>query len=177
MLIQLPLIASDCSLIDCSSIMAFSGADYSDPNRYLAFRDVIWRHIKGMVVSDRLKTVRQVWKELEFLDQDSCAQLRDCRDKFILATDQDTDFRVLNLISKYPKLIDHRIHYTREPADPYLIVYAQKTGFPIITEEKSLSQRRGDRKNRHLKIPDVCASEGVKCVNLKDFLRKEGLIK
>lgn len=113
-MVTLPLIAPDCYLIDCSSIMAFSGADYAAPDRYLARRESIWIHLEEMIACDRLKTVSQVWKELEFLDKGSFNRLRPSRNKFILPADDDTEFKVLNLISKYPNIIDYRLHYTRE---------------------------------------------------------------
>lgn len=59
---------------------------------------------------------------------------------------------------------------------PYLIIYAQKWGVPIITEEKPLSERRGKRKNRREMIPDVRTAEGVQCLTLEKFLESEGII-
>jgi hypothetical protein len=156
--------------------MAFSGADFSDPDRFLNYRDQIWLHLETMITSDRLKTVPQFWPELEFNDQESYKRLYRHHDKFTIPTDDDTDFRVLNLISKHPTIIDYRLHYTREPADPYLVVYAQKYGVAIITDEKPLAQRIGRRKNRRHMIPDVCNAEGIKCKCLEDFLRDEGVV-
>jgi hypothetical protein len=175
-MITTALIPSEFYLIDCSSIIAFSGADYFNPNRFLKYREHIWLHLEEMITLDRLKTVSQFWPELEFNDQESYKRLHCLHDKFTLSADDQTDFSVLNLISKYPKLVDYRLHYTREPADPYLIVYARKYGVPIITDEKPLVQRVSQRRNRWVKIPDVCNAEKMKWRCLEDFLKDEGVI-
>ena len=174
----LPLIKLDCYLIDCSSIMTFSGVDFANPDRFKAYREQIWVYLENMISEDRLKTVPQVMPELEFNDTESYKRLYRLRGKFILSPDEQTDFRVLNLISKYPKLIDKNQPYTREPADPYLIVYAQKLGIPIINDEKPLAQRIGARKHKRLMIPDVCELEGMKdqSICLEKFLKDNGVI-
>ena len=158
--------------------MTFSGADYANPYHFITYREQIWVHLENMISADRLKTVAQVLPELEFNDPESYKRLYPLRDKFVVPTDDQTDFRVLNLISKYPRIIDKGQTYTREPADPYLIVYAQKLGIPIINDEKSLAQRTGARKNRRLMIPDVCEREGMKgqSICLEKFLKDNGVI-
>lgn len=178
-MVQPPLIKFDCYLIDCSSIMTFSGADYANPNRFANYREAIWLHLENMISSDKLKTVPQVWLELEFNDPASYQRLQPFQDKFVLPTDNEADSNVLKLIFKYPSLINYRHgSYTRQPANPYLIFYAQKLGMPIITDEKPLTQRTGTRRSRWLKIPDVCEAEGIKdqCICLEEFLKAEGVI-
>lgn len=175
-MVSAPLIQLDFFLIDCSSIMAFSGADYANPHRFETFREQIWVHLENMIDTDKLKTVRQVWIELEYNDPSSFARLQRRNDRFTLPTEDETDFRVLNLISKYPKIIDHRQYFSREPADPYLIVYAQKWNVPIICDELPLAQRTGRRKGRQLKIPDVCDKENIECINLEKYLKNQGVI-
>jgi hypothetical protein len=172
------LIEWDCYLIDCSSIMAFSGADYANPDRFKAYRQQIWNHLEQMILSDRLRTVTQVFPELEYNDPQSYNRLLPLRDRFVLPIDKQTDISVLNLISKYPGIIDSGQTYTREPADPFLIVYAKKLNIPIINEEKSLAERTGDRKHKRLMIPDVCQREGMtnQSIHLEELLRKEGVI-
>jgi hypothetical protein len=157
-------------------MMAFSGADYANPDKFSLYREQIWKHIESVIDNNQLKTVRQAWIELEFNDPDSSSRLHSRQETFITSSDDQTDFRVLNLISKYPKLIDYRQTYTREPADPYLITYAQKWGAPIISDEKPLSQRTGTSKNRRMPIPDVCAQENIVCLNLETYLKSKGII-
>jgi hypothetical protein len=178
-MVQTPLIKFDFSLIDCSAIMNFSGADFANPDRFKKYRIQIWSHIETMISSNELKTVSQVWSELEFNDPASYQRLNPIHEKFLIPIEPEADSYVLQLIFKYPSLINYRRgSYTRPPADPYLIYYAKKYGVPIITDEKPLAERTGDRKTRWLKIPDICAAEGMKdqCVSLEKFLKTEGII-
>jgi len=157
--------------------MAFSGADYANPQKFISYREQIWTYLENMIDSDNLKTVPQVWGELEFNDPNSWERLRPRHSQFILPSEHDTDLRIMNILSKYPKLIDKNQHYTREPADPYLIAYAQKWNLPIICDEKPLEQRIGARKSRRLMIPDVCNLEkNMTCINLEKYLKGGGII-
>jgi len=156
--------------------MAFSGADYANPHRFEIYREKIWVHLEYMIDTDKLKTVRQVWLELEYNDPDSCARLRPRYNRFILPVEDETDFRVLNLISQYPSLIDYKQYYSREPADPYLIVYAKKWDVPIICDELPLAKRIGARKTKWLKIPDVCDKENIEWLDLEKYLKSQGAI-
>lgn len=175
-MVNLRLIPSDFFLIDCSSIMAFSGADFANPRRFCDYRERIWTHLEGMIATDRLKTVSQAWAELEYNDPESCVRLHRFRDRLILPMDHMTDIRIINIISKHPRIVDHNQHYTREPADPYLIAYAQKHAAIIISDEKPLSARIGQNKNRKTTIPDVCIMENMKCLSLEAFLKDQGVI-
>ncbi len=157
--------------------MAFSGADFASPDRFIHYRDEIWLHLEAMIDSDRLKTVQQVWTELEWNDESSCKRLSPRRDRFILPSDNDTDLRIINILAKYPKLVDKNQHYTREPADPYLIAYAQKWHVPIICDEKPLDERVGRRKTKRLMIPDVCRLEpNMTCLKLEKYLKDLNII-
>lgn len=160
--------------------MAFSGADWSNPNRFAVFREKIWSHLESMISTDRLKTVPEVWPELEYNDKASWERLSPIHDKFVLPKDGEADSLVLALIFKYGRkfIFSGSSHYNRTPADPFLIVYAKKLCVQIITDEKPLAERKGKWRNRKLTIPDVCKAEGMnnQCVYLEDFLKTEGVI-
>jgi len=157
--------------------MAFSGADYAKPQNFISYREQIWTFLENLVDSGNLKTVPQVWGELEYNDPASCNRLSSRRHQLILPSEHDTDLRIINILSKYPKLVDKNQQYTRDPADPYLIAYAQKLNIPIICDEKPLHERVGARKNKRLMIPDVCSKEGnIICINLEKFLKDSGVI-
>ena len=167
----------DCHLIDCSSIMAFSGADFANPNKFISYRSEIWNFIEKQISLDRLKTVRQVWGELQYNDPDSTNRLQRYHSQMILPSENDTELRIINILSKYPKLVDKNQHYTREPADPFLIAYAQRLGIGIICDEKPLRERKGARKNKRIMIPDVCEAEkNIECINIETYLKNEAVI-
>lgn len=157
--------------------MAFSGADYANPNKFLAYRKEIWTYLEGMISAGRLKTVSEVWPELKRNDPASHTRLHRFHDQLTLSRHKLTDIEVFNLISRYPDIIDDKQYYTMKPADPYLIVYARRLRVPIITDEKSLAERTGKWNKKKLNIPDVCDREGMKkCIHLEDFLKGEGVI-
>ena len=163
-------------LIDCSSIVAFSGADYAKPNMYIDYRDKIWAHIESMIDGDKLKTVPQLWEELRFVDESSYIRLRGRRVKFTVELDSNTDPMIIKLLFKYPDLLSHKAGYTREPCDPYLIVYAQQWKTPIICDEKSISERIGKNAKKRLSVPDVCSKENLVCVKLVQYLKEQKII-
>jgi hypothetical protein len=176
-MVTIPLAPLNFHLIDCSSIISFSGADYSNPDRFLDYREDIWEYLEDLIDHDKLKTVPQLWKEIEYNDTNSYKRLNARHDRFTVDPDDDTDSKVLHLLYMYPSLIEAGIlHYTREPADPYLIVYAQKWRVPIIADEKRIHERIGKNSNKRLKIPDVCDKENIPCTNIEKYLKKEKII-
>jgi hypothetical protein len=175
--VNLPLFPLNFHLIDCSSIIAFSGADYANPNKFIAYRKKIWEFLEYKINEDKIKTVPQFWKELEYNDTDSYKRLFFHHDKFTVGSDDDMDSMALHLIFKYPSLIDIGLsHYTRDPSDPYLIVFAQKWGVPIIADEKRIQDRLGKRQKKKLKIPDICDKENITCICLEMYLKQQGII-
>jgi hypothetical protein len=171
------LIPPDCYLIDCSSIVAFSGLDRSNPNKFLAYREKIWAHLEGMIAANRLKTVREVWPELKWLDPKSYARLHPFHAQMTMPRPQETEAEVVQLAAKYPDIIDLNPSYKLRQADPYLVVCARRNGMAIITDEKSQVERTGKRKKNKLNIPDVCNREGMrKCIHIEDFMKNEGII-
>jgi hypothetical protein len=74
--------------------MAFSGADYANPDAFLPYREQIWAHVENLISTDKLKTVLQFWPELEFNDVISYKRLYPYHDRLTLPTDDETDFKI-----------------------------------------------------------------------------------
>ena len=53
-------------------------------------------------------------------------------------------------------------------ADSWIIAHAKAYGYTLVTEEKRVDLSSKKR----VKIPNVCAEHGVKCIDLIDFLRE-----
>ena len=157
--------------------MAFSGAELSNPDKYLPYRERIWNHLEKMIDSNRLKTVPQVIPELAFNDHKSYTRILPRKDKFVLPAEHQIEIGALNIISRYPTLIDKNQSYTRDPADPYIVVYAKRWNASIICDEKPLAERTGVRKFRRLNIPDICQNENnMLCQSLEKYLKGQGII-
>ena len=165
-------------LIDNGPIMNLSGADQANPTRYAAHRAAIWGALEQMIREGRLKTVPQVNRvdgELAFLDQASYDRLKPLRDLFTPPSDPslDVEAEVQTLLAKY-QMIEPNITYTRDPADPYLVVYAKHYGCTVVSDETSKTTKRGRRAKRDY-LPDVCPQEGVRCITFDQFLTECGI--
>ena len=87
----------------------------------------------------------------------------------------DTDGR--SLADSHPDLTKGGSRFN--PADPWLILAAEKYDYSIITEEliKSARTTMVRRKQRIDGIPDVCVARGLKpTISLRDLAIKEGWI-
>ena len=176
-MVSISLIPVEFSLIDCSSVIAFSGADFGKPRQFITYRQKIWDFLESQINTERLKTVPQFWEELAFNDESSYRRLHPFRERFTVHPDEDTDHRIRLLLFTYPSLLAGKARtYTREPSDPFLIVFAQKWHTPIVADEKRLSERTGKNQSKSLSIADVCDCEKIECVNIERYLKSNGVI-
>lgn len=163
-------------MLDCTCIMNLSGADYANSDKYARSREQIWKALEELIRQGRLKTVPQVMQpngELEFNDQPSYQRLFPLRSEFTLSVDNSVENEIPKLLGKYD-LIDPNITYTRDPADPYLVVCARAYGYTVVTDETSKQAKRGRRRRKDY-LPDVCAGEGVRCITFEQFLNEVGI--
>jgi hypothetical protein len=82
-----------------------------------------------------------------------------------LEVDAALQQRVRDILAAYPNLIDP--NRGRSGADPFVIALAQVNGCAVVTEEKA-------RSVINPKIPDVCSSLGVTCINMLAVIREQG---
>lgn len=139
-------------------------------------RGLIWQGLERLTGEGRLQLIKQVVEELRdpaFLPV--LNRLQSFRGYRVFRMSNDLRLRYRQLMTKYPELARAIARYDpqRDPADPWLIVYAQKYGYAIATEEVPSSQRRA-KARRGPPIPDVCDSEGIHCVNLRRLANDEG---
>lgn len=159
--------------------MAFSGADYARPERYRAERDHIWTCVESLIDDGKLKTVPQVTNsdgELEFNDALSYKRLRERQKAFTLSLPNGYEKEISLLLGKYPRLLGRNLNYSREPADPYIVISARFYGYKVMTEERHYRDRTGKNKGKKTSIADVCDAEGMDWCYLDDFLRGAGII-
>jgi hypothetical protein len=130
----------------------------------------IWRAITNGIVAGKVRTIRQVWEELESRFGDIAIRLKGYKREFVLPDDKTytagvvAEVRILNQ--------NHRKLWNpiggRNPADPFLIGVAKDLNVVVVTDEK----RRGPGYQR--RIPFVCTQRNVGCTERVDFLRKLG---
>jgi predicted nucleic acid-binding protein len=130
----------------------------------------IWLNVTNAIVGNRIKTVRQVWGELESRFADIATRLKAHKKQFVLPDDVTYAVRVIAEIRHLNRF--HRSLWNpvggRNPADPILIAVAKDLNIIVVTDEK----RQGPGFQR--RIPYVCAQRNVGSTDRLDFLRKIG---
>jgi hypothetical protein len=130
----------------------------------------IWLKVTNAIMVGRLKTIRQVWDELESRFQDIARRLKRYKKEFVLP---DDIVYAPGVVAEVRYLNEH--HRTlwnpvggRNPADPMLVAVAKDLNVIVVTDEK----RKGPGFQR--RIPYVCTQRNIGCAERLDFLRKLG---
>lgn len=130
---------------------------------------------KSLVQKKRAFIIRNVKQELERgitknENEEKIPEfLKDNIDKILFPLDQEVQKILLSeILTKYYK---EDIAYANDPkiADPYLIALAKYKGFTLVTDEKLNISDSTD----HVKIPNVCLKENVKCISLVSLIQQE----
>ena len=123
----------------------------------------LWKNLERLVSEGNLVAPREVLKEIEQKDDELLDWARKNRRLFV-----DLDFEqqrlVSNLLKKYPTLVDPS--KSIPDADPFIVALGKKN-YVVVTQEKTGGFRG------IVRIPDVCAREGVKCISLHQMFREE----
>jgi hypothetical protein len=131
----------------------------------------IYSHLIKMAIDGDLKTVRQVFRELE--DHGPFfAFLRTQRLKFLLPIEQQYCHQVqqrLDILGMKAKYLYEETG-TGDPADPWLVAVASCYKFTLVTNEKQHSPKA---------IPAACKIPETfcRCISGPHFLYEVGLIK
>jgi Domain of unknown function (DUF4411) len=130
----------------------------------------IWLAITNGIVGGRVRTIRQVWDELESRFSDIAERLRGYKKQFVLADDLTYTAGVVAEIRQLNQY--HRTLWNplggKNPADPFLIAVAKDLNIIVVTDER----RKGAGFQK--RIPYVCTQRNVGCTDRIDFLRKLG---
>ena len=125
----------------------------------------LWEKIDQASRDGRIYVVEEVVAELKRKD-DGIYEWVKKRESMIVSIDEELQRAVVEIMGKYPKLVDTRKN--RSGCDPWVIALAKSRGLILVTAEKSggtLSRPR---------IPDVCSGLGIPCVDVIEFFRRQG---
>lgn len=130
----------------------------------------IWEMVIAAIKAGRLKTVRQVWGELQSRFPEIALRFKRHRKKFLI---DDTIAYSEDVVAEVRYLNQHhRALWNpiggRNPADPLLVATAKVLSIVVVTDEK----RKGPGHQK--RIPYVCTQRNVGCTDRLDFLRKIG---
>lgn len=170
--VQLGLIASDTYSIDTNVFLDI----WCPPegNIYSKVRmPELWEHIEKLVDEGRIIATKEVHDELiNHASEDLKQWLEDHKSMFSL-TEQQVGYADDIINKVYSKYKNGYRPEVQDAADPFVVAAALVHGAAVLTQEQ-----RQDPHNPALvngpKIPTVCAEYNVTCVNIEEFIAKEG---
>lgn len=132
----------------------------------------IWEEIEDLIVQDCFKTIDFVEEEINSYEgkQDFLKTwVKKWKKHFIVSTDAASMNATIPIINEEYNtgFFDAKKQAEgKEEADPYLIGYCKVHTCVLITNES---------KTKHNKIPAVSRKNGVRCIDINDFLIERGL--
>lgn len=129
----------------------------------------LWARIDELIDAGRLVASIEVFSEIEKKDDELCAWAKDRKAALFRDIDDDVQEAVVHVMATYPKLVDTA--KGRSGGDPFVIALALAVD-PVLTV---LTQELGGTLDKP-KIPFVCQSEGVPCMNLLALIEAEDWI-
>ena len=132
----------------------------------------IWEEIEELIKQGSFKTIDFVEDEINSYEgkQDFLKKwIKKWKKYFVVATDTASVNAAIPIINEeYDSgFFDaKKLAEGKEEADPYLIGYCKVHNCVLITNESKV---------RPNKIPNVCSKNGVKCINITEFLAEREL--
>ena len=155
-------------IVDTSAlIMLESTFKYDNP----VFK-AIWEEIEDLIRQGCFKTIDFVNGEIDSYEgkQDFLKKwVKKWKKHFVIETDANSINAAIPIINDEYKsgFFDSKKQAEgKEEADPYLIGFCKTHNCVLITNESKI---------RPNKIPEVSAKNGVKCIDINDFLVERGL--
>lgn len=168
-------------LIDSCSVIRLDGKDQNPPAvpYTVTEKKAIWDGLKKLAEEGRLKLIKQVKEELSRHDPDGLKTLKEYpRQKLIIRRTADVIKHYRLIMAKHPDLMKGGSRF--DPADPWLVLAADRFGYTIITEELLKAERTTlkPRMQKRERIPDVCKAMGLEdAIKLRDLAKQEKWIK
>ncbi len=155
-------------LVDTSALIMLESTFPKDKITFSA----IWEEIEEMISSSRFITIDFVENEIndyegerDFLKR----WVKERRARFVVNTDAEVLNAAIPIINEeyYTGFFDAKKQAAgKEEADPYLIAYCKVNNCVLITNEN---------KTKPNKIPKVAEKNGVRCIDIYDFLYEREL--
>lgn len=125
----------------------------------------LWERIENGIETGRLRATDEVLRDLAKKEDDLYTWSK-CKPELFLPLDGHVQSAASAIINdaRFSALVN--LDAGRGESDPFVIACAQVHGFTVVTMEKF--------KPTKPKIPDVCATLGVPCINLLELFRREG---
>jgi len=147
--------------IDSSALIAAWDERYP-PDHFPKF----WSFLDGALVAGNAFIHQSVIDELTKKSKDLATWLKE-RNSAIIEYEEEIQLKSKYILQKYPRLVmERKLAFA---ADPFVISISIIKGYIVVSEEGFGSKGKP-------KIPDVCLSEGQKCIKLLEMIRTESWI-
>jgi Domain of unknown function (DUF4411) len=138
-------------------------------NYYQRTFPTLWQRFDQLVADNRLVSTREVFREIEDGSLQSLLDwAQEKRTLFATPTAEEGAFVArIYAISHFQQNIEQRkLLRGGKVADPFVIARAACENLTVVTVEVM--------KPNAVKIPNICAHFGVKCLSLPEFMEAEG---
>lgn len=130
----------------------------------------LWVKLNEMLQNEDIKLVRESFNEIMELNaKDRPAEwAQENRKLFSTPSVEELEFvNEIFTVAHFQQLIERKkILSGRPAADPFVIARAKIENAIVVTEELY--------KDKAAKIPNVCEHFAIECINLEDFMQREG---
>lgn len=124
-----------------------------------------WDAINELAESGIVISSNEIYLELENQDDNVFIWAKNHKQIF-LPLQRDIQEKATEILRSFPTLID--VFQSKSSADPFLIATAIVHSCSVVTEEKPTGPD-----SKKVKIPNVCRSLNVPCINFLEMMRLE----
>jgi hypothetical protein len=167
-------------LLDTCTVVGLDGKHRPPTSQYSsAERVLIWEELETLANDGRVKLIKQVKAELKRWHPGGLARFAPYPGHRLIVKRTADVVRHYQLITTQHPDLARAGRMKFDPADPWLIVAAERHGYTVVTDELLQADRATlkGRKQREQRIPDVCKIRNVPCVKLRDLAIQLGWIK
>jgi len=123
----------------------------------------LWAKLDSLIEQGEVISSEEVYVELERKSDDLHDWIK-ARKQMLVPLDEAIQMRAAALLREFPRLVDTL--RGRSKADPFVIATTMERDAVIVTGE--VSTGRPDKP----RIPDVCQSKGIRCINFLQMIRE-----
>ena len=169
---QLLLIPANSYSIDTNVFIDIWG-----PSNYIFSKSKmpeLWDHIERLVEDGRIFATREVYDELKrHATPELLTWLKNHKEMFVLdkAQIEAAAHIINNVYSKYKEGYRPDV---MNGADPFVVATAITKSAVVFTQEHEQQPGHNPSEVNCPKIPTVCDTYGVECVNIEKFIEREG---
>ena len=137
-------------------------------NFYRSRFPTLWARFDVLIAEGRITSSREVQRELEQYAQADSTWMRDNRSIFTTPTKEEAEFilRIYQVRHFQHNIELKKLYKGGFNADPFVIAKAAVNQGTVVTLEKA--------QPKAAKIPNICTHFGVQCIDLEQFMEKEG---